>query len=89
MEEGKFSPCGPLRIQVLVNLLTELLFVRGEECHTVDSLPQLYQDHFKAPLPFYSFNVKDLTSLMKLGKVEEAINLVTIPVRPLNLKCRL
>ena len=75
------SPSGVTKQLVLANLLSELLFARGDKCHSVDSLPQLYQDHFKAPLPLRTFNVKDLTSLMKLPKVAEAINLVDISVR--------
>jgi hypothetical protein len=80
VEGSNCSPCGVLKQQVLASLLSELLFFYGDKCDSLDSLPRLYQDHFKAPLPFHGFGVGDLTSLMALDRIKEAINLVNVSV---------
>ena len=65
---------------MLANLLIELLYVRGDECPTLKSLPKLYQDHFKAPLPLSCVGAVDVPALMQLHRVKDGINLVNVTV---------
>ena len=80
MDGAHCTPCKPNKHQVLANLLTELLYLRGDKCTNLDTLPHLYQEHFQAQLPLACFGVKDLTSLMQHQKVWDGISLVNTPV---------
>ena len=70
------SPCQPYKQQVLASLLTELIFLRGEEETHLDSLLRLYLSHFQVPLLLHGYEVNNVADLLKLPRVRQCIDCV-------------
>ena len=69
------------RKALLASLLAELLFLRGEDCSTVEMLPSIYQQHFGVPLHFECFAVENVDALLSLSEIINAIRIVDEVVR--------
>lgn len=57
------------RQSVLAALVAELLFLRGQECVSLDNLLPLYQEHFGVPLHLACFGVDSVAALLQLSEV--------------------
>ena len=64
------------RHYVLVSLLTELLFISGEETTIIaEAVPRLYQEHFGCDLQLECFGVDTLSGLLLLPKISDFLRL--------------
>ncbi len=68
------SPCGGFKLQVVVSLLVELLFYRGNDCTNEDRVPTSYHIYFGARLPLDTLGLKSVSELFKLPKVQQYIH---------------
>ena len=71
------SPSEACKVQVLVSLMIELLYFKGDECASESQVPRAYSLYFGARMPLEALNLNNVSELFQLPRMQQFIKCIT------------